>query len=309
MSEHSIPNQGQKLLEGLRPFSELLSQENIVYHGVGADIIAVTGIAQEGLISALAQEEKLGIANRNSPPELAKNGEIYISVARTPQRESPNQAFMTYIEHSPISFALDGSNVALTQPSGRGFYDEAFIEGATNDDIVGVVVDSDSAEIPIAELPIVTGNISADVVAGKSRAYLDLLETLDPSLGQVRDELEELLTGISHIDTEYLHRTWGQVSKEDEQKIEYIDTWLRDKLAQSLETRFGSADMSVLEMVRLKFPDKDIYVNDHTSGTELYNEQEYFATLPSDAKIGYQKFDGKPGSPSLEMLRRASPQR
>ncbi|MEI6480906.1 MAG: hypothetical protein WCO19_01235 [Candidatus Saccharibacteria bacterium] len=309
MSEHSIPNQGQKLLEGLRPFSELLSQENIVYHGVGADIIAVTGIAQEGLLSALAQEEKLGIANTNSPPELAKNGETHISVARAPQPGSPNQAFMTYIEHSPISFAIDASKAPLTQPPGRGFYDEGFIEGATSDDIVGVVIDAETADRPIAELPIVTANISADVVAGKSRAYLELMEHVDPAVGLSRGELEGLLDGISHIDIDYIHKTWGQVSKEDEKKIEAIDTWLRDKLTAVLVTRFGSADMSVLEMVRLKFPDKDIYVNDHTSGTELYNEQEYFATLPSDAKIGYQKFDGKPGSPSLEMLRRASPQR
>jgi hypothetical protein len=238
MSEHSTPNQDQNPHEGLRPFSELLSQENIVYHGVGADIVAVTGIAQVGLMSALAQEETLGIANRNSPSELAKNGEVHISVARAPQPGSPNQAFMTYIEQSPISFAIDGSKVALTQPSGRGFYDEGFIDGATNDDIVGVVIDAETAESPIAELPIVTANITADAVPGKSRAYLELLERLDPTLGQSQGELEGMLDGISHIDTDYLRRTWGQVSKEDEQKIEAIDTWLRDKLAGSLNTRW-----------------------------------------------------------------------
>ena len=307
MSEHSIPNQDQRLQEGLRPFNELLSQENIVYHGVGADIIAVTGIAQVGLASSLVQEETLGVANTNSPSEYAKNGDKYISVARAPQQDLPNQAFMTYIEHSPISFAIDASKVTLTQPSSRGFYDECFIEGATNDDIVGIVIDAETADRPIAELPIVTANISGDVVPGKSRAYIELLERLDPTLVESRSELEELLYEIRHIDADFSRKTEGQLSKQDEQKIEAIDSWLRDKLARTLEKRFGSADLSVLETVRLNFPNTDIYVNDHSSGTPVYGEQEYFDTLPSGTKIGYERFDGKPGSPSLEMLKRAAP--
>ena len=99
----------------------------------------------------------------------------------------------------------------------------------------------------------------------------------------------------------------GQTSDTDTQKIEAIDSWLRTKLAAALTSRFGSADMTVLDTVRLNFPDKAVYLNDHKNGVEPLSENDFFATLPADAKIGYQKFDGAPGSPSLEMLRRASP--
>ena len=210
MSEQPQHDPNQRMNEGLRPFSELLSQENIVYHGVGADIVVISGIAQGGLMSAVAQQETSGVVNTNSPIELVKNGDSLVSVARAPQPGSPNLAFMTYINHNPIAFAIDSSKATFSQPANRGFYDEAFIERARDEDIIGVVVDAETAHRPIAEQPIVTGNISADVVASKARSYLELLTKLDPTSGESRDELEQLLGGIAHIDTNYLRATWGK---------------------------------------------------------------------------------------------------
>lgn len=95
------------------------------------------------------------------------------------------------------------------------------------------------------------------------------------------------------------------LSRADRQSIEQINTFLQRKLAVGLEKKFGRSDQTVLEMVRTFLPSKTLYINNHDNGIKLYDESDYFDTLSIDDAIGYQKWDGAPGEPSVYKMRRA----
>jgi hypothetical protein len=287
------------------PFSELLAREDVVYHGIGTDIVALAGIAEHGIVPVATQEKVTGLVNSNGPRELSKNGDDSVSVVKTPRPGESNQAFTTYIEHSPISFAIHASGNAVSQPPNRGFYDEAFILGAKDEDIVGVVIDGVTADMPVSSLPIVTGNVAPDAVAGKARNIVDFIAAnLDPAIASHGAELDSLLEGIAHITADYLRPTFGEAPEADRSKIEGLDQWLRDQLSAGLIKKFGK-DLSVFDLVSTYFPSKPLYINNHDTGIEPYSEKAFFDTLPSDAKIGYEAFDGSDDGPSLQQLRQA----
>jgi hypothetical protein len=293
----TAPNH-QKDAETLRPFSELLEKKDLVYHGVGSDLVALYGIASHGLSSAAQQEERLGYVNSNTTSELTKTSSDLVSVAETPQPERPNTAFVTYIENSPVSFAIDPSNRPMVQPSDRGFYDEAFIQGAEKEDIVGIVVDGDTIDQRIVDQPIVSRNVSPDVVVQKTKNVFDfLVRELDPQLISYKEELDALLVEIEHITSDQLRTTFGMITDTDHDKILLVDEWLRDKVALALEAKYGGKDMSVLDLVRLNFPATPLYVNNHTD-VAPYSEDDMFAKLELTDSIGYEKWDGTPDDPT-----------
>jgi len=296
----------QKEKEELRPFGELLERKDLVYHGVGVDLIALYGIAEHGLSSAADQEERLGYVNSNTTKELTKTGSDLVSVAETPVRKLPNVAFVTYIEGSAVSFAIDPANCSMVQPPDRGFYDEAFIKGAVMEDVVGVVINDDTADQRVADQPVVSRNVSPDVVAQKAQNVFNfLVRNLDPHLANYQEELDALAGELAHITSERLAATFGMISDADRNKIALVDEWLRDKITKALETKYGTEDLTVLDLVRRTFPSRRLYVNEHTDVTP-YQEDVLFDTLALDGDpIGYTKWDGAPGNPSAAKMRQA----
>lgn len=288
----------QKDREMIRPFSELLERKDIVYHGIGIDLVALYGIAEHGLSSAVQQEERLGYINSNTTAEFTKTGSDLVSVAETPQVDRPNTAFVTYIENSPVSFAIDPSNCTRTQPPDRGFYDEAFIQGATREDIVGIVIDADTQNQRVVDQSIVARNVSPDVVAQKTKSVFNLLvRDLEPKLASYKEELDDLLGEVAHITSEQLNTTLGMIPESDRDKIALIDAWLRDKVALALESKYGRKDLSVLDLVRFNFPSMPIYANQHEDVVP-YPEIKLFDRLDLDDSIGYEAWDGTSSNPS-----------
>jgi hypothetical protein len=295
------PNQSSGQ-EALRPFSELLARTDVVYHGIGADLVALDGVAAHGLLSASQQMELTDSHNTNSPRDAAWNGDDKVSVAKAPQSGLPNVAFMTYVESSPLTFAIDSSKCVPSQPADRGFYDEAFIDGAPDEAIVGVVLDSATMARPITEMPIIDHLTTAD----KARGFMSfLIKNYDSNLEAGLPELENLIDGITYSTSPFVGNNDSIISNTDGQSVERINSFLQTKLATALETKFGRSNLTVLDMVCFAFPSKTLYVNNHNNGIALHDEQTYFDALPDDAIIGYQRFDGAPGNPSLEKLRRA----
>ncbi len=291
--------------EKFLPFNELLIRDDIVYHAIGSDIVALDGIAAHGLASRQAQVELTGGSNSNSPHELAKNGSTLVSVAKPPRPGLPNLAFMTYIEHSSVTFAIEAADQDTSQPPGRGFYDEAFIPGATTNTITGIVLDKNSMDRPFGALPIVTGNISADMVAPKARNMLDhLAGQYNLDISEASSELEGLLARIGHLTPGNLRFNWGIIGDDDRKVINEVDRLLQRQLATGLAERYGDPNVTVLQVVKDHFPDKPVYINDHSFGIEPYDETEYFDTLGTDETIGYERFDGTPGRPSAVKVRR-----
>lgn len=294
-----------KYSHNLPPFNELLVRDDMVYHAVGSDIVALDGVAEHGLASHDAQVELTGEANSNSPRELAKNGNDLISVALSPQAGRPNAAFMNYIEHSPVTFAVVVPPHDLTQPTSRGFYDEAFITHAHRASIAGIVLEAATMDRPLTSLPIVQGNVSADVVASKARAVLGhITRQYAARVGESEAELEGLLADIGHITTNSLLMSFGMISDVDREKIGAIDAFLQQQLATGLAAKYGSPDVTVLQVVQDKFGDKPVYINDHSAGIQLYDEPEFFKTLDVYETIGFDRYDGTPGRPSAAKLRK-----
>lgn len=294
MSE--IPHTDPDRIDQVRPLSELLREPNLVYHGIGVDLVALDGIAHNGILSAKRREE-LGVRNLNTADTLTKTASDHISVARTPQPDEPNEAFMSYIDPSSISFAIDPSNGRLEQPIDRGFYDEAFIQEAERKDIRGIVIGEQQREALVVEQPVVAQNVAPDVVAIKARLTFDfLVSKLAPELAERREELEVLLDTITDITAERLEATMGMITDDQKQRILAVDEWLRGAIAFGLKTAYGNADMTVEELVRLNFPDKPLYTNDHASVSHS-SEKDFFTTLGLDENIGYGQWDGTPGDP------------
>jgi hypothetical protein len=151
---------------------------------------------------------------------------------------------------------------------------------------------------PITEMPVV-GHITA---AEKAQGFMKfLIENYDASLEAALPELSTLLQGITHMDNSYFMVRNGGIDKSDEQKIADINSFLQNQLATALNTKFGRADLTVMDMVRSTFPAKPLYVNNHDNGISSYTEDDYFDTLPIDAVIGYQKWDQQM---SIHRLRR-----
>lgn len=199
--------------EGLKSFGELLARPEIIYHGIGADLMALQGIVTHGVASIAQQIEFTGDYNGNTPRDAAWNSHDKVSVAEAPRSGLPNLAFMTYIESSPISFAIDSTMCTTEQPAGRGLFDEAFISGAPNEAIAGIVLDGITKDKPIVEIPIV-GELTT---AEKARGFMNFLiknYDLGPEAAEM-PELENFISGIHYTTLQtHLWRTMALYSRE-----------------------------------------------------------------------------------------------
>lgn len=78
----------------------------------------------------------------------------------------------------------------------------------------------------------------------------------------------------------------------------------KPNLETALRHKFGRSDLTILEIVRATFPSTTLYLNAHGDNIPLLTEDEYFNRLDVTDTIGYEKWDGTPGNPSLPVLRR-----
>ena len=293
MSELPLLNYNQQTKEEvLRPFAEIAVRQDLVYHGIGADLIALQGIVNYGIIPVDTQLKMNGRVNSNSTRALAKNGNNLVSVVHAPELGKPNAAFFSYIDRSPISIVISAGNKA-TQPSDRGYFDESFITSAGTEEIAGIVLDADTMNRPLVDMPIVSGNVTVDVVADKARNYLEfIVSNLGADADNDRLEIKTLINDIKHLTTDHQQAVMGFVHEDDIAKIDRLDEKLRFLLTKGLVKTFGNADMTVLDAVRLNLPTKPIYVNSHEAVNPQTNEEAYFDTLNPNEQIGYSRFDG-----------------
>ena len=270
-----------------QPFKGLPS--DTLFHGIGADALSLYGVGLFGLLSGSDREEK-NIFNNNSGLG-AFNGTELVSVAIMPQPGKPNEAFFTYIEGSPITFAIAGGNEK--ELSERGYFDERFIDKASGDEIIGIVLDSDTMDKPIAGLEILGTNVHPDKVAEKSRALMKFFgNQFGLEIDKELDELENLLEPLKHIDEHYLKRTMGQYLAADKKVISEVDEFVRSLFARALQLRFQNPNATVLQVVRDVFPTKPVYVNDHGHGITRIPEGSYFEEFVGDDETtGYDRFD------------------
>jgi len=267
MTEASDTGSNQVVdLEELRYLNELITSPDIVYHGIGADIVALSGIAKHGIVSESPRPGASKATNPLAPRGLVNNGGNQLANGAVPPLAIPDEVFYTRTNHSSISFAIRTTSDS-SRPHQQTHFDQAFIGAKRHENIVGVVVDSESMNRRLVGIPILDSNFAVDGITAKAHSYFDFItHQLDHSLEGSRMDLDAQLKGIAHLGS----LGYGaDISGEDIEKIADIDRWLRNKLAIALTHTFGNADMTVLEAVKINFPNMPIFVNNHDAAEPI----------------------------------------
>lgn len=293
----------QQASGNLRPFSELLRTPGLVYHGIGADFMALCGISKLGIVPQHAQYTAFGHSNSNTPRNRAFNGDAHVSVALAPQTDTANEAFMHYSYNSPVSFAIDTQRCHIEQPFERGFFDEAFAEKVPLDAIVGIILDDKALTRPLASYPVV-GRLES---AQKARVFIGFVCAELNMPGQdIKQELGTLLATIKHLDDSYFAVRMGGIDREDLEHIEHINAFLQTSLELLAERVLGDKSATLYDAVRYYFPSTQLFLNSHTDGLQEISESWYYEKrVGNDELTGYVQYDGRPGNASLHKLRRA----